>query len=183
MRYLSLSVLILFLCFLASCSSVTVNYDYDPAVDFSKYKTFEYYEGDPIPGDELAKHPLVQKRVKEALIKGLIDKGYEQSESGDPDFIVAVHAGVKERMQVHQTGGYYGGWYDPWWGPYGGTTHVSHYDEGTLVVDVVDAAEKDLIWRGLGTAIVKEYSNQEKEQKALDGYLAKILANFPPPKK
>jgi hypothetical protein len=51
------------------------------------------------------------------------------------------------------------------------------------VIDIVDSQKKDLIWRGLGTKIVEDYSNQDKMQKMIDNYVAQILANFPPPAK
>ena len=40
MRNLNMLFLGLMLYLLAGCSSVTTNYDYDPGVDFSKFKTF-----------------------------------------------------------------------------------------------------------------------------------------------
>jgi hypothetical protein len=86
-------------------------------------------------------------------------------------------------MQVTQTGGGYGGyggWYDPWWGPYGGSTHVSYYEEATLVIDIVAWEQKELAWRGMATGTVKEHKTPESMQKRIDGIIAKIFANYPP---
>jgi len=52
--------------------------------------------------------------------------------------------------------------------------------EGTLVIDIVDKAKKELIWRGLGTGVVQNYSDHEKLQASIDEYVRKILNNFPP---
>ncbi len=115
--------------------------------------------------------------------KTLAEKGFELIESGEPDFVILLWGGAKEKMQVTDTGGYRGyGWYDPWWGPYGsgGSTHVSYYEEGSLVIDIVDWQEKELSWRGMGTKTLKEYSSQEEQQIAIDEVVAKILADFPP---
>ena len=100
----------------------------------------------------MQKYPLVYKRVVAAVDKALAAKGMTKMEEGEPDVVIVAHAGSKERMQVtHTGGGYYRGWYDPWWGPYGGSTHVSYYEEATLVIDIVSWNSKELAWRGMAT--------------------------------
>lgn len=92
--------------------------------------------------------------------------------------MVVAHAGVKEKTQVTDWGSY--GWYNPWWGPYGGRVDVSQYQEGTLVIDIVDFQDKEMVWRGLGTAVLEGNSNPEKIQAKVDQYVSQILAKFPP---
>jgi hypothetical protein len=162
---------------LTSCASVMVKHDYDREADFTKYRNYAWMD-QSVPGDELAKNPLVKKRVQSAVDATLASRGYTLTEVEKADFVVVVHAGVKERMRIQDWGRY--GWYDPWWGPYGGRVDVSYYEEGTLVIDVVDAEAKDLVWRGMGTGIMREYSKPEQRQKAIDRDVAKILAAFPP---
>jgi len=173
-----------FLCFvillplvLASCSSVSVKHDYDREADFTQYRSYAWTDQE-MADDELAKNPLVKKRVHVAVDAALASKGYTLTDLDKADFVVVVHAGVKERMRIQDWGRY--GWYDPWWGPYGGRVDVSYYEEGTLVIDIVDAKEKELVWRGTGTGIVKEYSKPEKMQEDIDRDVTKILAAFPP---
>jgi hypothetical protein len=163
-----------------SCSSVSVKYDYDPAIDFKKFTTFGWKEVE-IPNDALAKNPLLAKRVKQAVIKELESKGYTYTESEQVDFAVVTHAGTKDRTQITDWGSY--GWYSPWWGPYGGRVDVSQYTEGTLVIDIVDMNEKEMAWRGLATGTVDENLNPERSQARIDHTVSKILANFPPPGK
>jgi hypothetical protein len=161
--------------------------NYDPEYDFSKFKTYRWAAGKEInPNDELQQHPLVRDRVIKAVDKVLAEKGLTKVEGDDFDVVVLAHAGSKERMQVTQTGGgYYGGyrgWYDPWWGPYGGSTHVSYYEEATLVVDIVSWENKELAWRGMATGTVKDDIDAEKQQKRLNEIAQKIFANYPPGK-
>ena len=53
-------------------------------------------------------------------------------------------------------------YWDPYWSGYYGsgwgstTTTVREYTRGTLVVDVWDAKEKNLVWRGSVSSIVPE---------------------------
>jgi hypothetical protein len=162
---------------LQGCSSVSVKHDYDREVDFQTYKNYAWSEAE-MPDDELAKNPLVKKRVQIAVDKVLGSKGYSLAETERADFVVVVHAGIKERMRIQDYGRY--GWYDPWWGPYGGRVDVSYFEEGTLVIDIVDAKKKELVWRGMATGIVRKYAKPEKMQEDINEDVRKILAGFPP---
>ena len=168
----------LLLMMLAACASVSVKTDFDAAVDFSKLKSYAWDNHQPSPDDALAKNPLVRKRVKQAIDRSLEAKGFDLTTQAEADFVVVTHAGVKERMQITNWGRY--GWYDPWWGPYGGSVDVSYYQYGTLVIDIVDQRKKELIWRGLGTGIVRETETPEQSQEIIDETVDKILADFPP---
>jgi hypothetical protein len=176
MKIISSVILFALALLILGCSSVTVKTDYDREYDFSEFKTYRWASAQEInPDDELARNPLVQKRVMEAVDRTLAAKGMQKVESEDVDVVVLAHAGSKEKMQVTQTGGgYYRGWYDPWWGSYGGQTHVSYYEEATLVVDIVSWESKELAWRGMATGTVKEHKDAERNRK----WLA-IVVNIP----
>lgn len=182
MKRLSIIILLgLFSLAVPGCSSMTVRTDYDREQDFSGYKTYHWPDTQDLnPNDVLQQEPLVAKRVMAAVDKVLQEKGFKLVESGEVDFVVFIHAGVEDRMRVTNWGGHYGGWYDPWWGAYGGTTTVSYYQEGTLVIDIVDAKERELSWRGMGTDTVGDIQDPDKMQEALDKIVAKIMADFPP---
>ena len=168
------------------CSTVTVKSDYDPEYNFGEFSSYRWAtEKEFNPQDVLAQNPLVRKRVIDAVDKALAGKRIKKVEEGETaDLVVVVHAGSKERMNVTSTGvtggGYYGGWYDPWWGAYGGTTHVSYYEEATLVVDLVCWETKELAWRGMATGTVQENQTGEEQQERLDGIAVKIFENYPP---
>jgi hypothetical protein len=161
---------------LLGCSSVQVTTDYSPQQDFTQYKSFKLYEGKSLPNDALTKNPLIKKRVESAVSKILTEKGFNEVDD-NADFIVFPHAGVKEKIRVDT---YDNGWYDPWWGPYGGYTNVSYYEEGSLVIDMVDTGKKELSWRGIGTRTIKNFSGPEEMQQVIDETVSKILDDFPP---
>lgn len=184
MKIISSSILAFIVASFIGCSSLTVTSDFDASQDFNSYKTYRWATPEEAnPDDALAQNPLIKKRVIAGIDKALQEKGFILVEKGSgPDFVLITHAGVKEKMNVTQTGGYRGyGWYDPWWGPYGGNTHVSYYDEGSLVIDVIDWNEKELSWRGIGTGVVKDgQQDAEEMQERINEITAKILADFPP---
>ena len=177
-KFLSMVLLVLFA---AGCSTVSVKTDFDHEYDFSGLKTYRWASGQEInPDDVLAKSPLVLKRVKKAVDKALQGKGFQVAQGEDADMVAMVHAGIQQKMRVDQTGPvgpYRRGWYNPWWGAYGGTTYVSYYETGTLVVDIVDWKTKQLAWRGMGTKTVED---SPASQEKIDEVVAKILEGFPP---
>lgn len=173
--------------FLAGCSAFSVMSDYDRKYDFRTFQTYRWpAENEGIrKGDVLVENPLVYKRVQAAVNQQLQVKGFRLTGSKDADFIVYAHAGVKKRRTYHQSFGVevpFGPyrWYRPWWGPYGGYTYVSYYDEGSLVIDIIDARTKDLAWRGVATRVVRDYRTAEDMQRDINEAVTKILKNFPP---
>jgi hypothetical protein len=164
----------------ASCSSITVKTDFDRDADFSQYKKYRWASGTEInPDDELARNPLLQKRIMSGIDQVLGEKGFILVDNNEADFIVMVHAGIKEKMQVTDWGNR--GWYDPWWGPYGGRVDVSYYEEVTLVIDVVNMPKKELIWRGLATGIVRDTDpDPDEQEERIYNVVSRILNDFPP---
>jgi len=182
MKLTKLLIAVAFLVYLAGCSSVSVNTDYDESVDFSKYKTFKFYTGKDLEGDELAKHPLAKKRILNSIKKVIQAKGFTE-DSNNADLIVVAYAGVDQKMNITTYGGNYGyGWYSPYWGGGVGMTQtdVNYYDEGTLIIDIVDAKKKALVWRGTGTQVLRDYSSNEERQANIDDVVSQILDDFPP---
>jgi hypothetical protein len=140
--------------------------------------------------DVLVRNPLVFKRVKTAVDTQLSAKGYIQKLTGPTDFMVAVQAGIKERMYMqpyppafyYHRGFYRGriGWYYPWWDPYMPPPPPRYYEEGTLIVDIIDGRTGDLAWRGMARGIVQDYDNIESMQEDINDAVFRILAKFPP---
>ena len=76
---------------LVGCSSISVTDDYNPNVDFSKYKTFAVYKG-TMEGSELEKAPLMKQRVLEAINNDMIKKGLTQTDTTDADLLIYAQA-------------------------------------------------------------------------------------------
>jgi hypothetical protein len=63
------------------------------------------------------------------------------------------------------------------------TTYVRQYEEGTLVLDIVNAKSNQLMWRGSAQAEINRQLKPEEREKRLQEAIGKILAQFPPKKK
>ena len=52
--------------------------------------------------------------------------------------------------------------------------------EGTLIIDMIDASTKQLVWRGSATGVLDENPSPEKVTQNVNNAVAAILAQYPP---
>ena len=163
--------------FVISCSSVyDVQFDYDTKADFSNLKSYDWL---PIP-DKADIDSLTAQRIKNAVNTQLEAKGLKMT-SDNPDFSIAAHVGSKDKVRVTNWGysyAPYGRYWAGYWGP--GGVDVYQYEEGSLILDFVDAESKNLIWRGSGKAQVDSSMTPESREKLINEAVTKILEKFPP---
>lgn len=172
---------------LFSCSGVTVTADYDKTVNFTEYKTFEYYGW--VENSDKILNAFDKQRIEEAFGAEFKSRGYELVEEGG-DMVVALFIVTEQKTEktanTYNSGGGYGGYggyygYGPGWGYGGGysTTTISEYDYvvGTLVCDIFDAKEEKLIWEGIGSKTVDD--NPQTRDKSIPYAVKKIMAQYP----
>jgi hypothetical protein len=170
---------LLLLIITASCSSVSVNSDYDKNVDFTSYKTYAFYKAGI---DKVEISDLDKRRILRAIDEQMAAKGFTKSEN--PDLLVNIFTKSREQVSVNQ---FNAGWGYGWgfgWNPYmmgGGQTTVSTSTEGTLFIDLIDAKKKEMIWQGEGSGILTK--NTTKKDEKVAEFVSKILAQYPPIKK
>ena len=168
-----------------------VSSDYNTDADFAALHSYDWL---PSPSVKSGDPKIQYGSLTEARVKSLVDgqlarKGYVR-DAGQPDFLVTYHVAVEDKVSVTYINELYG--YGPGWGTgyrrnirhYGapGTEAVvSEYQQGTLLLDVVKADSKQLIWRGTATDEVYPELGQEAREKRLREAVQKILAQFPPP--
>ncbi|GAO42682.1 DUF4136 domain-containing protein [Flavihumibacter petaseus] len=177
---LSLLVMVAIVALFSCTSQVKVTTDYNRSVDFSKYKTFAFYQlSDHGPGLS----QLNQERIINAIKSQLLTMGFTENKE-NPDLWVNATAIVKEKTQVTANSNYYGygGYYRPYgWGPgFNGTTTYNTYEykDGSLIIDLIDAASKTLVWQGTGN---KEIDKPSKDpDAAIKAAVAKIMESYPP---
>jgi len=160
---------------ISGCSPFTIKQDYDRDADFSKYKTYRWSVAQTDKKDPVTNSTLLAKRIKSAVDRKLASQGYVRREE-NPDMLLAYHIKTKEKYNVHDYGfGWRPGY---WWGGYGGrNVDVYNYTEGTLIIDVVDRQEKQIVWRGWAVGVTGRPSeSQQRIDRAVEG----ILKTFPP---
>ena len=89
---------------------------------------------------------------------------------------------IHEQKELVGTGYNYGPYWG--WGGWGGAPTVYNTwvtKLGTLVVEISDVKEKDLLWRGSATDTISD--NSDKNIKTLDKAVAKLFKGYPPTSK
>jgi hypothetical protein len=140
----------------AACSSgPTIRADGDPSVDFTQYKTFGFF--DQLSTDKSKYATMLTGRLKDATRAELGKRGIQ--EAPQPQLLVNFSTNVENRTEVQSTGtsasyGFYGyraGMYGAW-GGYPQDVYTTHYQQGTLAIDLVDSQKKQLVWQGVAQA-------------------------------
>jgi hypothetical protein len=171
------SLAVLALAAAAGCSGISTTTDYDPATDFSKYRTWAWMDSGPA-NEKI--DPLTDGRIRTAVETQLIQQGYRKVE-GNPDFAVKYHAAVQQKIESRPTTVSVG--YGFRYGAVGlSSSEVYTYNEGTLVLDFVDPKAKDLIWRGTAAGSVDPSRSPEERTARIQEAVAKILGRYPPKK-
>ena len=169
---------LLLLLFLGSCSSVSVNSDYDKKVEFTQFKTFAFYKNGI---DKVEISDLDKRRILKSIDDALTAKGLIKSEN--PDLLINFFTKEREQVDVNQFNmgwGYRWGWgWNPWM--WSGNNSVSRYTEGTLYIDLIDAKKKELIWQGEGKGVLTK--DTHKKEEVIKEFVVKILQQYPPNKK
>ncbi len=158
----------------ASASAQKVNVDWDRTENFSQFHTYAW-ESSPHPAKG-----LWDQRVVDGINQQLQAKGLQEVQS-NPDLWVVYTSHIDDQKQVVGTGYNYGpGWYwGPWWGGPTTTTYTTYITrQGTLVVEIANARDHDLLWRGSVTDTIKDNSN--KNINTLNKAIAKLFQKYPP---
>jgi Domain of unknown function (DUF4136) len=153
-----------------------VKTDYDRSFNFSQLHTFAVKIGTSW-GNQLS-----EQRVKDAVTKALVQRGWSPADEAAADALVLIHGAsqTKKSLNTFYSGGYAGyGWGGVGMGGMGtSTTTESEYQVGTLVVDVFSAKDKKLVFRGVGQDEISD--KPEKNEKKIGKATEKMFKNFPP---
>lgn len=157
---------------LPGCSGISVSHDYDEEVDFSGLEAYAWIE----PPAGAGAHELSYRRVVSSADAVLAAKGFRLDPDA-PDFLVAAHLGTERKVRVTDWG--YGYRHGP--GAVGvHDVDVDEYEEGTLVLDLVLADTKNLVWRGTARATVDETATPEERSERIQKAVERLLEPFPP---
>ena len=133
--------------------------------------------------DNASEDQLINQDIKRAVDEQLAQKGLTRVDK-NADLQVAYHAATHQELNLTLSGSGWGGrGYDGMWdGSVQGQT--STIQVGTLVVDLYDPAQKQLIWRGDATKAIDIKKDPDKNYRKLQKAMTKLFKNYPPrPKK
>ena len=168
---------------LAGCGAM-VNVDYDQQANFQALRTFTLMHApETETGDERLDSPLVDKRIREAIIATLSQRGYQEMKD-NPDFAVASQLGIRKEKDSQRTSMAAGvGTYYPHSAigmTYGYPGYVESYERGILTIDVLNGSDKKLVWRGSSGRRLYDGFSPEQSTKVINTVVKEILDKFPP---
>jgi hypothetical protein len=163
-------VLVLLACGVALAQDVTTNSM--PGVNFAKYHTYKWVsiQGASYPNQ------IVDAQIKQSLDSQLASKGLTKTDDDKADLYIGYQVSIDQERQWNAYG--MGGGLR--WGGGMATAQQSTISIGTLVLDMYDPSNKELVWTGRATKTLDSSANQQKKQKNLDKAMQKLLKNFPP---
>jgi hypothetical protein len=157
---------------LTACGGgIDVKTDYDPSAvqAMNSYKTYSWATA---KRDQTVSN-LNAQRIVDAIDNALKSKGFTKQASGG-DFQVAFIATTSQ-----QTGYGWGRWYGGG-GMSTSRTTAYNWQQGTLVLDIVDGKTNEMVYRSTAQAEVDQDLSPSERQTRLNSGALKMLEKFPP---
>ncbi|WP_298473394.1 DUF4136 domain-containing protein [uncultured Maribacter sp.] len=167
-------VSLLFVIVLYSCSSVRVHYDYEKAVDFTSYTTYNYFSDLNTGLGELD-----TKRLLKSLDIVLQSKGMLFSE--EPDFYINIESDLYHAVHNNTAGLGVGGTGNSVGGgisvgiPIGKTKNRRE-----IIFNFVDYKKDVLFWEAVSIDTYKENQTPAQREMHIQTIVNKVLNKYPP---
>jgi hypothetical protein len=163
--------------------------------DLSRLKTFgfEAVKPDDRIREETTTYdsPIMDERTTAAIAAQLESRGLKRNDK-DPDVWIVAHRTFGTERTFYP---YPDPWFANGWGwPYGGSRYV--FDQaiqgpiyqrriirGRLTIDVKDATNGALLWRGVGGRRAHQTSTPSHRERRVDDEVADVFEGFPLPER
>jgi len=176
-------VLVIFFFGLLSCKPL-FKIQTESLIDISprKYKSFKFFNPKNMPESNFSFTDKNKKIIFDAVAGELKSRNFNSIQ--EADLIIKIQGGTSREIPNRSTNNYY----DPY---FGSTTYYNNwgnspwmYDDiskktTTLIIDIIDAKSKKLMWEGVGTGVLGNKSNQVENQ--IKTAIAGIFKKFPIP--
>lgn len=185
LRHLAVAWMLLLVTLAACSTGLSVRSDIDPNADFSHYRTYNFF--DPMGIEGGYNSPVFGEQFRAALTGEMNRRGYRLSDR--PDLLINVTLRSDDRVKIRSFTAPYmtGAYYDRPGGAYYGSalgvgvstgTTVTQTTEASVFVDLVDFAERRVVWQGVAVADVNDKVAQ-RLRDAIFTSVDKIMAEYP----
>lgn len=171
-------------------SKPSYDIDFSDSFDFASLHQYRWY--DDLHSSQMAdyrQYNSSDKRVRTYVDRELARLGFSESESDQPDFLVNYSISKQDQMRIDSFSGYpqgvHGGMGVGTYGAgvsigYSSGPSVKHYQEGTVVLDVIDARSSKIVWRGIAEGKLKDSLTQKDKNRIASEVSRALLEDFPP---
>lgn len=160
---------------IAACNSPKIYTDYDEAVDFNNYQSFDFYED-----MESGLDTLDQVRLQKALQTTLEEKEFS-SHTDHPDFKINFYADFTEEtnrndlgISIGTFGSHVGG------NIASGIPIFSKRKFMQITVEFADGEKNTLYWQGVAEVRLKNNPSAKERTQIFTTIAQKILNQYPP---
>lgn len=182
--------------FISGCSSLSLSTDYDKKIDFSNFKTYRWHDENEHnkASVEYLDH-IMDQRIRSTIDNQLQSQNFTKARDGQVDFWVNYSIVVEDRADIRTYNNYNGmypgyGYYGRGYGYYGGgfgmsyssesNTQITHYKQGTLIIDIINPETDKLMWRGSADGRLPKGTDKKERDALIQEYVTRILSDFPP---
>lgn len=173
---------------LCGCATIDITVAYDASANIANLKSYSWtIDSKQSTGEPLLDDPSLHAVIQSAIDEELGGKNY-QKESSDGDFLLhysALLEGKEEIITQEEYEDYplvYG-----WNMGYvsherledGTQTYIREYQEGTLIIDILEPKTDRLIWRGSATADIQRTASLAKRRDRAQKAVRDILESLP----
>jgi hypothetical protein len=148
----------------AACHGIAVDATHAPDVDFTTLRTFSWLEAAPGSPTDAREDIALELVASELTAKGL------KRDDASPDLLVAVHRSIEGGMHTKRSGYEFRD----------GRLQRYELQEGTLVVDLITASDREAVWRGTANGAFKFEMMPEEREQLLASVLHDMFEDFPP---
>lgn len=188
MRRLPLVILALVGIGVSAASAQDIRYNFAKDAKFSDFKTYKWVE---IKGADQI-NQITRDQIIKAIDSQLALKGLTKTDADTADLLIGMQTaiGTEKQYSSYSTGWGAGpGWYGGGWYGAGGMQSTTTSGStstiyiGQLVIDMYDAKDKDLVWRGTASKTINPKAKPEKQEKNINKAVEKLLKKYPPEQK
>ena len=168
---------------LAPLATAKKNVDFDPSLDFSKYKSFAYLGGVNTLEFRQLNPDYITNKVHAGVSKALIAHGLKEVKPDQqPDLVVRYWANSQSQIVSPSlgTGGQFGQYVSDYWAYTYDLMKSESALDASLVIDLTDPKRKDLAWR---LYLEQKIGGDDSIWPKLLGEFSKVFTSYPPSKK
>ena len=159
----------------AGCATMTVGLHVDRTVNLAQYRTWDWAPADSLPAADarLADNGFLKDYLEGAVETRLTSLGFLRAPKGlAPDLLIHYHGSVSERFLVNESA------VDCVPGDCQPQTIA--YEQGTLVLDILERRLDRLVWRGWAQDALPPFlSDQDRMKRQVNEAVARLFAEFP----
>jgi hypothetical protein len=159
----------------AGCASLAGGAYVPEGQNLTRYRTYQWASGNPLStGDpRLDNNRFFDERVRAAVDRELAGRRFEKAPLDRVDLVVHYHASFTQGIDVRGIDPEYKYCKEERCGPYS-------YEAGTLLIDLVDATTRQLVWRGwVEGRFDGVIDNQRSMEATVDDTVKQLLRRLP----